>query len=143
MPFYAQSIFAEAPMMKVRFQANLVVCDKETGDTIRLVDRDLFALPDTTDMGNLYSCNIPKLIIQIEAPAGAKFLVRVRTHVPNKKWYQSPEGQKEYDRLVKHIEKQGQHETVWLGPFTIPDKANTPEGIVVIEFPDVKLSRVK
>lgn len=138
-------LLAEEPLMKVRFDANAIVRDKETGDTIHFVDHELFSLPDTTNLGNLYTAVPPnKLIIGVEAPVGSKFLIRVRTHVPDKKWYETPEKQKEYGYLVKYLkEVQGQHETVWLGPFTVPDTTNTSDGAVKFILPDVKLTRVK
>lgn len=134
----------EEPVMHVYFLSCNPVTDNESGDTIQCLDFDLFSLPDSTLIGNFFTVPGGLSTEVVEASAGTQFLVRVKTCEPIREWYIDHGMEDMLDSLEKYVsEVQGQHETLWLGPFTVPDTANTPEGAVKFELPKIKLIRVK
>lgn len=141
---WTQPAKAEVPDMHVLFVSRLRAEDKETGEKIKFVDRKLYSLPDTTYIGDFYGI-APEGYLSygrhIDAAPGSQFLVRASTMNPQRRYCHDDN---EYETLVKYIkEKQGLHETIWLGPFTIPDTVNTYYGIVKIMIQDIRLKRLK
>jgi len=128
--------------MKVVFESYSIT-EKETGDTLIYIDRDLYSLPDTIFVG-CFTGTEKHCWISFGAEVGAEYLVRVKTHEPDKEWYTKyPRQKDELKYLENAIEKQGKHESIWLGPYTVPDTTNAPEGTVIIRLPEIKLSRLK
>ena len=134
----------EAVVMNVYFESCNPVTDKETGDTIHCLDFELFSLPDTTLVESFYSVPGGLSTSTVETSAGTQYLVRVKTCEPLREWYVDHGFEDMLEGIEKYVrEVQGQHEELWLGPFTVPDTANTPEGAVKFELPKITLSRAK
>jgi len=134
----------ETAVMKICFKSCNPVTDKETGDTIHCLDFELFSLPDTILIENFYTVPDGLGTSTIEAFAGSQFLVRVKTCEPIREWYVNHGMEDMLEAIEKYVrDVQGQHEELWLGPFTVADTANTPEDTVRIDLPKISLSRIK
>lgn len=138
-----QYSFAEKPMMRVFFVNSSIATDYQTGERIHYLDRCLYSLPDTTFIGDFYGVrDNDKYALgrMIDANVGTQFIISVGTMDCQRHQYHDEEQRKSFEESVK---KQGKHETVWFGPYTIPDTVNTDYGVVKIIIPEVRLTRVK